>query len=393
MPRTLATTALTTAGLIASLASCGSPTRPSVSVASRPASLASGAQVSYYSQPVTLVVAGGVATSGATPTTIVEVAADAAFTNIVTTQTASRNASGQLTITVDHLSPATTYYLRAKTTAGDNPGIFSDPATLTVGPLLQIQPPTPLQPLADSFPHKRPTFAVKNAMTNTVQAGVTADLAYRFDVALDVAFTNIAASGTVSEGAVQTAFVPSNDLPSGTKYYWRARAGDSAKGVTSDYSPSEVFTTVNPDDGAFRYILTLHLVSAANCIFDNIGGSHPVPPLVLPDISFDDALTVTGDNLRFAPFPPDPNRNIKDLELDIARTGNQLSATFAGWNVPWVQTIEIRSVSGLAVVPGTDDNSGRLTGAGPVTLLQHSGGLSDTYCSDAQMAFALKPYR
>jgi hypothetical protein len=48
-------------------------------------------------------------------------------------------------LTLDHLSPATTYYRRVKTSAGT----VSASQSFSIGTLLVIQPPTPVQPLAD----------------------------------------------------------------------------------------------------------------------------------------------------------------------------------------------------------------------------------------------------
>src|SRR5579864_1224397 len=152
---------------------CSSPAKPSVSVVSgHPVSPTTGAQFSYYSQPVTLVIANGVATQGA-PITTVEVATDAAFTSVIVMQSVSPDSTGQLALTLDHLTPATTYYWRVKTVAGDNPGIFSSPVSFSIGPLLVIQPPVPVQPLADSFPHKRPMFTVTNAVHTGPAATLT----------------------------------------------------------------------------------------------------------------------------------------------------------------------------------------------------------------------------
>jgi hypothetical protein len=86
---------------------------------------------------------------------------------------------------LDHLAPATTDYWRVKTTAGDNPGVFSSSASFSIGPMLVFQPPTPVQSLADSFPHKRPTFTV----TNAARTGPPAIVTYRFDVGTDAAFS------------------------------------------------------------------------------------------------------------------------------------------------------------------------------------------------------------
>jgi hypothetical protein len=151
-------------------AACSSPTGPGVSVvAAKPTSPSNGSTFSYYTQPVTLVVTAGVATGGALPTSTVEVATDAAFTTLVTTQTVSAGATGQVTVTLDHLSPATTYYWRVKTASGNNPGVYSSPASFSIGRLLVIQSPTLVQPLADTFPHKRPTFIVTNAARTVVR--------------------------------------------------------------------------------------------------------------------------------------------------------------------------------------------------------------------------------
>jgi hypothetical protein len=288
--------------LAVTLAACSSPVKPSVSVASgHPVSPTTGAQFSYYSQPVRLVIANGVVTHGALITTV-DVATDAAFTSVVTTQTVSPDATGQLALTLDHLTPATTYYWRVKTAAGDNPGVFSSPASFTIGPLLVIQPPVSVQPLADSFPHKRPTFTVMNA-THT---GPDATLTYRFDVATDSAFTNVLTSGTASEGSVQTSFTPSVDLTSGATYYWRAQASDTMKGVAGGRSAPQVFTTVNPDDGSFPYTLHVHCRTGFQDNFDAPRG----------------LLEVNGDKLRLAGLPP--------LNLQLTRVGKRLSGTMGG---------------------------------------------------------------
>ncbi|HWW84403.1 MAG TPA: hypothetical protein VNZ26_12415 [Vicinamibacterales bacterium] len=284
-------------------AACSSPTKPGVSVvAAKPASPSTGSSFSYYSQPVTLVVTTGVATGGALPTSTVEVATDAAFTTLVTTQTVSAGATGQVTVTLDHLSPSTTYYWRVKTAAGNNPGLYSSPASFSVGPLLIIQAPALVQPLADTFPHKRPTFIV----TNAVRTGPPATITYRFDVATDAAFSTIVTTGTVPEATTQTSFTPSVDLSSGATYYWRTQAHDATKGVTGPYSSLQTFTTVNPDDGNFPYTLHVHCSTRYGSDYDSQPG----------------LLNVSGDKLRLTLLP--------SLNLQITRVGKRLSGTMGG---------------------------------------------------------------
>lgn len=111
------------------------------------------------------------------------------FTTVRTTQTVTPDATGRLTIMLDHLSPATTYYWRVKTSAGDS-RVVSAAESFSIGPQLVIQPPTPVQPLADTFPHRRPTFIVMNA----VHTGPDATLTYRFNVATDSAFSTVVAA-------------------------------------------------------------------------------------------------------------------------------------------------------------------------------------------------------
>jgi hypothetical protein len=349
---------VTGAGLVASLAGCSSPTHPSVSVASgRPVSPTNGTQFSYYSQPITLVVANGVATGGASPTTAVEVATDAAFSAVVTTQPVSPGANGQPTITLDHLTPATTYYWRVKTAAGDNPGVFSSAATFSIGPRLVIQPPVPVRPLAGSFPHKRPTFIV----TNATHTGPAATLTYQFDVAAEVAFSQVVMSGTVPEGSGQTSFVPAVDLTSGATYYWRVQAIDAATGVKSDFA-MQSFSTIMPDDGNYRYDLLIQV--PALCPSYLTQPAH--------EFRFDDNLAVDAGRLRFS-LPQRYYLGIPTFAVDIVRDGSRLSGTIGGagvmnqgisfeiWRTFWEHAFPPPSVE-VPTFTGSTDNKGRLTG-------------------------------
>ena len=313
----------TTSCLAVALAACSSPGRPSTSlVASRPTSPSNGSAFSYYSQPVTVVVTNGVTTGSAPVTSTVEVATDASFTTIIATQPVSPDASGRLAVTLDHLSPATTYYWRVMTSAGDNPGTVSAPQIFSIGPLLVIQPPTTIQPLADTFPHKRPTFIVKNA-THT---GPPATLTYQFDVAADKSFASVVTNGTVPEASAQTSFVPVVDLTPGVTYYWRVRALDAATGVKSDFAVQNF--SVVPDDGKYRYRLELFVPD------DCHGSWSPFiyPALSLNPIAFDDALTIQGDALKFAPRVCGDSTwdNLPPFTLELKRNSAAVVGTIGG---------------------------------------------------------------
>jgi hypothetical protein len=211
---------------------------------------------------------------------------------------------------------------------------------------LVIQPPAPVQPLADTFPHKRPTFTV----TNVPHTGAPATLTYRFDVASDATFGNIAATGTVPEGAAQTSFTPSTDLVSGTMYYWRARASDTAKGVTGDFSASQDFTTINPDNGSFPY--TLAVMVPNSCRYPQM-------------VSVDGTLVVSADTLQF--------QTLNSLGINIARSKHDIVGTILGSAFTAGHPYCDLSVStnfnleyGLRVAAsfsGAADNNGQLTGA------------------------------
>jgi len=365
------------AGLAAVVAACStSPSMPTTSlVAAHPTSPSTGSTFSYYSQPVTLVVTAGVATGGASPAGTVEVATDAEFTMIVSTQPL---AAGQSTITLDHLSPSTTYYWHVKTAAADNPGVTSSAQTFSVGPPLVIQAPTAVAPLADTLPHKRPTFTVSNA----TRTGPAATLTYQFDVATDASFTAVVATGNAPEGAAQTSFTPNVDLTPGATYYWRARASDTTKGVVGAFSPGQMFTTVNPDDGTYRYDLTLQLQYLRNCSYDP---GHPVSSL-----SFDASLAVSGDHLQYVVpvigFPKD----LPQVNFDLQRTGNQLSGTVAA-DFPWPGAFHFLVYFYNALASGETDSAGRLTGTIRGTWNNETFSTAPLTC-DMQLGFVLTPH-
>src|SRR5713226_491784 len=191
------------------IAACRSPTKPTASVASaRPVS-PDGAQVEYYAQPVKLLVANGVTTDGKSLSVTFEVATDTAFATLVVSKSVRQTASGQTSIMLDPLPPAT-YYWRVRAAAG-GVTVTSPTFAFNIGPQLVIQPPVPVQPLSGVFSHKRPTFTVRNAS----RTGPAATLTYRFEIATDPAFSALVAGTTVPEGRGQTSFTPSVDFMSG----------------------------------------------------------------------------------------------------------------------------------------------------------------------------------
>src|SRR5262249_6451910 len=133
--------------------------------------------------------------------------------------------------------------------------------------------------------------------------------------------------GTAPEAATQTSFTPPSDLASGATYYWRVQATDSVTGVTSAYSTPQSFTTVNPDDGNFRYTLVVHMPQA--CV---LRSDRPLPVNNFEnDFTFDDNLSVSGDRVRYSvPLGLSYFGPPFSLVLDIHRVGAQLSGTVSG---------------------------------------------------------------
>jgi len=364
-------------------------------VGGKPTSPSSGSDFSYYTQPVTLTIKTGVATGGAAPTTTIEVATDAAFATIVNTQNVTADASGQASVTLDHLSPATTYYWRLKTTAGSNPGVYSSASSFSIGPLLVIQAPAPVQPLANSFPHKRPTFIVANA----ARTGPAGAITYRFDIATDAAFNTIVTTGTVPEAATQTVFAPTVDLTPGTTYFWRAQASDVPKNVTGPYSASQTFTTVFPEDGSFPYTLAVH--APTYCLTNNTqnngcgGGPRAWD---LSDYTFNGTLSVTTDDMQFSSQGSGSTFDHigRPIAFGFGRLNNRLSGTVSG-DVNYAlpnPAVVYNSVLLQGTVMGDSDNAGHFKGTFDGKVGMHREGFpcyNDLVCSTSGFTWTLTP--
>jgi hypothetical protein len=300
--------------LTSTFAACSSSPAPSASVvAARPAST-NAANVSYYSQPVTLTVTNAVATQGATPVTTVEVSTDAAFTNIVTTQTVLPDANGQLTLTLGHLTAATTYYWRVKTVASESAPIYSSPTSFTVGPLATLGTPVLVSPSSGvlaGYADQPLTLVVQNPAI-AQKVGAITDT---FDVATDAALTNIVVSKSVPQAASNQTSLTLDTLPPGGTYYWRvtAAASDAISTASATSSlrigPAAPTIIALPGNGTYNY--TLAVSSPAICLTQAVVSgpcSTGYGDWVNADFSFDGQLVVRDDgrNLQFV-LPPNLN--------------------------------------------------------------------------------------
>lgn len=302
-------------GLAASLGStlaCSSPTRPTASVvAAEPVSPTSGSQLSYYSQPVALLLSKSVATSGATATTTVDIATDASFTTVTSVSATVDTTTGQLKATVDHLQASTTYYWRARTVANET-SLTSTVSRFTIGPPVVVQPPQPISPTG-SVEGRRPVLTLANA----ARTGPSGAIRYQFEIAIDPGFLSVVSSGTVDEGGSDTRFTPSGDLEPGRTFYWRAQAIDALTGATSPVTPTSTFRTLFAVvDGPFR--LTIRMPNAS------CAPSYPMENV------FDGSVQTLGTRLKFVARSPfldlaDP------MTMDVTRTGEVLAGGASGF--------------------------------------------------------------
>lgn len=206
--------------------------------AARPLTPAAGAVVRNADQPVTLVVANAAVTSGSATYTF-EVAADAGFASKVFTRSGVAQSAGQTSVTLDRLTPGADYYWRARAESNSTVGPFSAARKLTIGPAVQIDPPTLLSPVGNATTQGWPAFTVRNA----TRSGPVGALTYRFEIATSNTFGNVVLTATVAEGNTNTTYVPASTQPAPPQntLFWRVTAIDQSNNVSSPVSATAVF--------------------------------------------------------------------------------------------------------------------------------------------------------
>ena len=205
-----------------------------VTIASPTLASADGTQIRNVNQPVTLTI-GSTVSTGTTPLTYtIEVASDAAFTNIVYTKSGLAAGASQV---IAVLPPGATYYWRARAESGSLPGPNSKPRSFTIGPQVILSIPATASPSANAVLGATVTLTVNNVQ----KTGPAGQVMYRFQVADSSSFTNIVFDSTVPEqsGGSTSVNVTAN-LTNGT-YWWRVQASDPSNGVTTPYSTAASF--------------------------------------------------------------------------------------------------------------------------------------------------------
>lgn len=353
--------------LVVVLTACSEPTHPTVSVvAAHPASVESHPLVPFYSQPVTLSIVQAVQTGSAPLATDVEVAADSHFATIVLTRAVAPATNGPASVALERLEGGRTYFWRVRTTTADRAELLSQPASFSVGPPLLLAAPAPVQPVADSYPGSRPTYAVRNA----ARSGPAAAISYQFQVARDIDFTAPLAVGTIPETEGQTAFTPDVALAPGGEYYWRAQAVSLEYDVRSAWSAPQPFTTFFPGDGQFPYRLIVRTGSMCNNELGHgpCGSQRPWPTA---DMSFDGTLVIAGSRLRLELPPYSPTDSYYPrIAVVLERTGTDVRGTATGstperatgYRATFLRRLGAGAAAAGDDMTGHSDNQGRFDG-------------------------------
>jgi hypothetical protein len=199
-----------------------------------------GAQIPNQGQPVTLVVLNASGSAAGTTYTF-EVASDMAFTTKVQTKDGiSAGITGQTSAQLDPLPAQRDYYWRARAQATGATGAFSEPFKFSIGGAIALGAPVPIGPLTNAETSSRPALRVSNVS----RTGPTGPIAYRFEIARDSGFASLVVVGTNSEGVNETGFIPTIDLPTRARLFWRTFAIDAANAVTSPSSTVQSFTAL-----------------------------------------------------------------------------------------------------------------------------------------------------
>ena len=214
---------------------------PGVTIsAPRPLEPNSGAEVLSSSLPLKVVFENASSNSPRPFWQVVEIAADAGFSNkLYTSERLDPDASGRTTHTVPgRLSDGVTYYWRVHAEDGANASEPSQAVYFTVVEPVTIDPPVPLSPIGGATTATdSPDFTV----TNGKVSGPAGTVVYRFQVATDAGFSNVAASGTTERSGGSTTTHNVGKLTTNQLFYWRTW-GSNGK-VTSAYSTVQSFRT------------------------------------------------------------------------------------------------------------------------------------------------------
>jgi hypothetical protein len=205
----------------------------------QPASPANGSEV-LNTSPVQLTFNNSTSNGERPFWYIVELAADAGFTNRLYSNARVTPAAGsQTTVVVDGaLAADRTYYWRVKAHDGANESEFSAASRFDLVVPIVLGAPVPVSPVnGETVSSVRPVLTVNNGAVQ----GRAGRVEYWFEVALDQAFAQtLAQVGVERSGGAQTsAQMP--ELPAGALLYWRATGFNGT--LTGTWSQVQSFRT------------------------------------------------------------------------------------------------------------------------------------------------------
>lgn len=239
--------------LVFSLTGCESakssnPTAPSVAgaipgvniTAPRALEPFAGQRLTYTGEPPALLIENAGTSGVRTISLEVDVATDAAFTQLVHhNDSVALGEGGRTLYRLPHPLPAGyTYHWRIKANDGANSGPYSSASNFIVVPPVVVDAPVATTP-SGRISTNRPEFRV----TNGAISG-TSDVAYRFEVARTTDFSDIVAVVTVPVNGSGSTTMSLGELPYQTTFYWRVRGSDGAQ--SSEYSNVLAFRTADP---------------------------------------------------------------------------------------------------------------------------------------------------
>ncbi|MBY0494616.1 MAG: hypothetical protein K2Y23_10405 [Cyanobacteria bacterium] len=199
-----------------------------------------GQKLTFTGSPQTLLIENPGTTGARAITLEIDVATDAAFTQLVHRNDAVVPGDGGRTLyqLPQALPAGYTYYWRTKANDGANSGPYSTASSFTVVPPVVINAPIAMAP-SGRVNTSNPDFRV----TNGAVSG-TSGVAYRFEVARDAGFNQILAIVTVPLNGSGSTTMSIGSLPYSTTLFWRVRGSDGS--TESGYSNTQAFTTPEP---------------------------------------------------------------------------------------------------------------------------------------------------
>lgn len=199
-----------------------------------------GQKLTYTGEPQTLLIENAGSNGARTLVMEIDVATDAAFSQIVHHNDAvALGENGRTLYRLPQALPAGyTYYWRTKANDGANSGPYSQAVSFSVVPPVVINPPIAIAP-GGRLNQNNPDFRV----TNGAISG-TSGVAYRFEVSRSADFNQMIAVVTVPVNGSGSTGMSIGALPYSTTFYWRVMGSDGAK--ESGYSNVMAFTTSDP---------------------------------------------------------------------------------------------------------------------------------------------------